>query len=814
MCAIVGAPLAIGSFQPAVVATFCGACLVAASLRLVAPSSSGRSSHVDVDIVAIALAVLALFTAIQLIPLPVNVLRALSPNGAEIWLKALSPLRADLSSVAAPLTLDPPATAFETLKFALVLTGYVLAYGWSRRSGALPALTTVAVAGIAAAIVSLAHRLVDAQLVYGFYAPVDGKGWPLHAPFINRNHLAGFLSLTMPVTVCVGLSEERVARRALWMVGAVVSGVALVLTLSRGGILSLAVGLAALFVFLLRARTKGGAEPRTLRFWVLAAGGIVLAAGALLAFDDILASFARRNRASKMVASLDALRMALSYPLAGIGRGAFTSAFPTFSTQPSHTFTHTENLPSQLLVDWGLVVGGAALVGLLALGVSLARIGSASVRNAGAVAGVIALGVHELGDFGIELIGVALPAAVVVAAVRGAHRHVYDFRLPRLATWAALASVAGGILLTPFASRASLRSDSHRVAALVEEHGTKTQAHAVLRQAMLHHPADYYLPYQAAIWAARTGFDDPVPWLNRSLMLNPNFGPTHLEAAQALIGMGRVRQALVEYRLGVPLTPHVESRKRITRALVAKSPTFDSLRGVARTRDEKLLMWELLAEQLDKQGFSAEAERADHALLEVDPGFVPALRRGMERAILRRDLDGALRLAARVRDRDPAEAALLTARVHGERGDPTAAAQALERELLATPDRRELLAPLPGWYERAGSANLARRALRRLEATAVGQEEHCATLFQIGCFEERAGRLAAAGTAFDRAITLCDGTDALEGRARIAEASGRFTAALEVYREIALRVGDERYASKVAALRTRMERDRRGTTTR
>jgi O-antigen ligase len=77
-------------------------------------------------------------------------------------------------------------------------------------------------------------------------------------PYVNRNHFAGFAELLIPVAL-VPLFLGKVRRERLFLVVlfAIVPIVALLLSASRGGIVSLAVEMVILFLLLLVRRVRG-----------------------------------------------------------------------------------------------------------------------------------------------------------------------------------------------------------------------------------------------------------------------------------------------------------------------------------------------------------------------------------------------------------------------------------------------------------------------------------------------------------------------------------------------------------------------------
>jgi len=148
-------------------------------------------------------------------------------------------------------------------------------------------------------------------------------------PYANRNHFAGFVELTLPMSlVPLLLGRVRRERRAIVGMLAIIPLSALLLSASRGGIVSLAAELAFLALVLILRRTAGRH---------LVAGGVVL----LLAFLTV--SWLGVNQILSRFSSLQTLevtqdkrasmrhgtwRIFLDHPVLGTGLGTLQQVYP------------------------------------------------------------------------------------------------------------------------------------------------------------------------------------------------------------------------------------------------------------------------------------------------------------------------------------------------------------------------------------------------------------------------------------------------------------------------------------------------------
>jgi len=178
-------------------------------------------------------------------------------------------------------------------------------------------------------------------------------------PYANRNHFAGFAELVLPMSL-VPLLLGRVRRERLAMVGmlAIIPLSALLLSASRGGIISLAAELAFLALVLILRRTAGRH---------LVAGGVVL----LLAFLTV--SWLGVNQILSRFSSLQTLEVTqgkrasmrhgtwqifLDHPVLGTGLGTLQQVYPPYETlYDGKIVNHSHNDYLEALAGTGLVGG-------------------------------------------------------------------------------------------------------------------------------------------------------------------------------------------------------------------------------------------------------------------------------------------------------------------------------------------------------------------------------------------------------------------------------------------------------------------------
>ncbi len=144
----------------------------------------------------------------------------------------------------------------------------------------------------------------------------------------------------------------------------------------------------------------------------------------------------------------DSWRVLQAHPF-GIGRGAFDRVYPIYRTVTapfSLRFAFVENEPLQLLIDCGWLLCGLLFVGFGLVAWDLFRNARRDRIEAALIAGLFAVLVHNLVDFGFETPGVLLPVLAIVASVLGRARPTVE-RVPVWARWTAIG--AGGCWVPP-----------------------------------------------------------------------------------------------------------------------------------------------------------------------------------------------------------------------------------------------------------------------------------------------------------------------------------------------------------------------------
>lgn len=514
---------------------------------------------------------LAGFCLLQAMPLPLGVVRALSPVAGDIWARVSVPL-SEVPPGWASLSLDPGATKLECLKWASYGAAFSACAWIARRFGARHALFAFVALCVLVAAITLGHALIGAERYLGFYEPRFNTARFGLAPLLNPNNLAGYLNLG---TFCgIGLLLAKRSFVPRWVIGLSllpIVGVSL-LSGSRAGLAVFLVGAAVVSILLRRASLSRHTHPayRQVSLFVpLAAlgGGVILAGlgSTRQTWNELLST-----SGDKLRQVVWAKPMLADFIWFGAGRGSFESVFPAYRGPSGRhvAYQYAENFLAQWAVEWGAVISLVALVAFAWVLRPRRLYVQSNPLAAASLIGVAALLVHNMVDLALEVPAVSLALAGVLGSLdgaatreertRNAHSAEASVSTPVLGSRPIARLLAASVLvlcfvavLTPAALASVDKDRSNLREQLLEAGADKQKLRSALRevhQAMLRHPADPFPLLVGALITSRLAEADPLQWLNRSLERDMENGRTHLMIAQVLGQRGARSQALMELR--------------------------------------------------------------------------------------------------------------------------------------------------------------------------------------------------------------------------------------------------------------------------
>jgi hypothetical protein len=372
--------------------------------------------------------------ALQLLPLPATLVERLSPVALQIS------QRISLTALprVIPLSIDVAAGAWALGVAAGVFLVFLVSGRIFETGGVRIVVRGVSAVGLTLAAIALAQDATAHGLMYWRWKPVE-EGAPPFGPFVDRNHFATWVILAVPL--CLGYlvahasahrrhdvhgatwhrrTLEVLDARAIWLAASVcLMLVALVASLSRSGLVGMAVALVAASA-MRSARPDVSAAAR----WITVALGLALVAAAIRVDPStVVQRFTTAGGAAqdRLAIWRESLPVVKDFWLTGTGAGTFETAMLAYQRRPApFRINAAHNHYLQVAAEGGLLLGIpvlAAIVLFARAGIErLAHDGSGMYWvKTGAMSGLAGVAVQSVWETGL-----ATPANGVLAAIAAA----------------------------------------------------------------------------------------------------------------------------------------------------------------------------------------------------------------------------------------------------------------------------------------------------------------------------------------------------------------------------------------------------------
>lgn len=304
----------------------------------------------------------------------------------------------------------PAKSAVELFKtFSVVVVFYATVYYCRERHNTRVLMTALVLLGGLLALTGLLQWLGALPKSWWHRAHF------LSSVYVNHNHFAGFMEMILPLSIGLVLAEEQASKKILFTFLAGFMGVAFMLSLSRGGFLSMAMALGLLAILLMANKILKKTfwvffALAFMMFCVIGLFGITPVLDRLQSMKGIHAADNDLSIAQRVLIWKGSVKMIAKHFWFGTGPGTFEYAFfmfrpKGFISRPG--FAHNDYL--QLWADCGVFVFFAAT----ALFAILFRKGFKILEEhhsifsravgAGCLSALLALAVHSLVDFNFHI---------------------------------------------------------------------------------------------------------------------------------------------------------------------------------------------------------------------------------------------------------------------------------------------------------------------------------------------------------------------------------------------------------------------------
>lgn len=484
-----------------------------------------------------------LWIAFQLLPLPLFLLRILSPSRAAI-LDSLSPLTPPPSF--APISIYPEITLIHFFRLAAYVILFVLirdlAARFPGRRRWLLAMPLVAIAG--------------AEAAFGLFQNLAGQ--QAQGTYVNKNHFAGLLEMALPLAA--SYSGYLFIRRR-YLKGLALLGISLLLfggllvSFSKMGFVG---GLLAIFVAgTLAVVTRSRSSLR----WLIAAALALLLIGSFvfLPSDTFVANYGavsspgQTDLEGRAPVWLETLHLIADYPVFGCGFGNYETAFLRYQAAVvDRVFTYAHNDYLQVAAELG--VGGFLIAALLLLPVLIRPLrasarapeGSTQFLAYGCCGAFAAIGLHSLADFNMYVPANALAMAWICGLASALPLANEKPSGGRMAVYLRRCTIVLASLLAVYAPVRLLFDSQFRSNAAAE--------HAFCNFGIC--DTDAVITAQKLLHGGQASAV-PAPELLQALRRDPNAPNRWSDAGQRMQQMGSAAKADYCFTRAVDLAPHI-----------------------------------------------------------------------------------------------------------------------------------------------------------------------------------------------------------------------------------------------------------------
>jgi len=447
-------PLAFGvvhAWSEEVVIAVSGAIIICFLLKLIC----SREQDIFWTWAYVPLALFLLIPLLQLIPLPVSVVKIISPNTAALRAELLGDLpNADALLTTMPLSLYPYATSHD-LRLVLAVTAvFVVVLNIFRRPDQIKRLLlAIALIGGTIALITLGQNLFGNGKIYFIFPIWHGGGYS--GPFVNHSNYGQFMNLSIgaalglflarlhtgfagkkitPAVISEYFSSPRAKPLALLIAVMSLCVATVFVSLTRGGMVSMLIAMTFTVLVLALQRSLAG------RGWIIAIMALVAFTLVLyISFDVVYNRLAtlrdfHESESGRLQILKDIAVAWTKFPIVGTGLGTHLVVYPMFDRSTKTLLAaHAENEYAQALEETGLI----GLLLLITFGIIVWSNYARSIRSAkppfcsaiyGLGFGLLAILIHSLSDFGQHLPANAILSAIFCALMLILARHSREQR--------------------------------------------------------------------------------------------------------------------------------------------------------------------------------------------------------------------------------------------------------------------------------------------------------------------------------------------------------------------------------------------------
>ncbi|MGI6394642.1 MAG: O-antigen ligase family protein [bacterium] len=478
--------------------------------------------------VAFPLTIIFVFAFLQIIPLPLSFLKVITPQAHFFHLIEGSGARP--ISISIPDTVYSMARVATLLVFSTIVAKILSTDGKKWRQTLIDTIIFISAALI---FVSIALTIIGAKS--WLYGTLSEAGFLFRSIIVNPNHAAAYFGISAILSLASIYSTNFNRKRIFYGSLFFIHSVAVVSTLSRGGILSFVV---SLIFFALLKKIKPEKEKKKRKLFLTVSSLVLtlfIAFYAGLALLEKEFDFKREGYFSKIEETVTAKEYFQDFYVTGSGLGSFSKVYSYYQDNPERKFTEFENEPVQFVLENGIFFS------LLIFGMLLwlvARRWKSSKYSAGFMTVFVFVLLHNTVDFNLHNFSTLFPLVAVAAM----GTEPVEFK-GKIKTFTAVVLILVSLFLLLIA---------------LTEKGRKAVGYSEnisYKELIYNYPADYSIPmYEAIDKLNSQSRAEAGKYASSAMLKAPNYYFTHYLAGNCLLRLGATQEALVFYKKSLELS--------------------------------------------------------------------------------------------------------------------------------------------------------------------------------------------------------------------------------------------------------------------
>ena len=362
---------------------------------------------------------------LQIVPLPVSIVKILSPSSYEAYKPVYDMLEGNPWM---PLTVYQKGTALESLRLVSYFLFYILTIQILTQGERLKQTVKIcAWLAIGIAVLAILQKFSSPDKIYWF-RPSPSNAHP-SGPWVNRSQYCGYLEMISPLALGLCLyyrplisSKESLRSRVVTFftitggslyiflgLGVLTLVSSVFISLSRGGVIALSLSFSLFFLFLAWKKSRYSGL-----FFIGIAAALILSVAwfgwdpIIERFDAIFKSTGELN-IDRFAIWGDTLKVFKDFWLTGSGLGTFVNIFPQYKTIPGYfMYDHAHNDYLELLTESGVtgfVFFTWFMIAVIREGwkmIGRRRDRYSILISIGALTGIIGMLVHSISDFNMH----------------------------------------------------------------------------------------------------------------------------------------------------------------------------------------------------------------------------------------------------------------------------------------------------------------------------------------------------------------------------------------------------------------------------